>query len=121
MGYQCISLAYYNPNCELYDKVGRCIACKSGYVLHQGICYGAAEIQLITTLNKGLPVNNISKASLVTVNNVTNYTNFLIKNESKLQNTDKYCSSYNGSICQGCFSNFHLVDNSCKPNNPLCR
>ena len=121
MGYQCISLAYYNPNCELYDKVGRCFVCKSGYVLHQGICYGAAEIQLIVTLNKDFPTNNTSNTTIVLVNNGTNNTNSSIQDESKPSNADKYCSLYNVSICQGCYSNFHLDDNACKPNNPLCR
>lgn len=78
MGYQCISLVYYNPNCELYDKVGRCFVCKSGYVAHQGICYGAAEIQLIATLNKNFPASNTGNAAVVSVNNATNSINSTI-------------------------------------------
>lgn len=51
IGYKCISDDYFNPNCEIYDGLGRCFICKDGYTLYQDNCYGGSEIQLIKSLN----------------------------------------------------------------------
>jgi hypothetical protein len=74
VGYKCISNLYYSPNCEIYDKIGRCSLCKEGYILYQASCFGRSDYELIIELNKNYSNKNMIKTNISesASNNISN-------------------------------------------------